>query len=172
MPTHLGLPACGRAEEGREPRRLRPLLPCTSEAVGAGSRPSGRSGLLSEDACPRTPWVLSVGWVPSGGLPGPCPGSARNGVGLRPGVVRAALLQPRAPRRPRLAQFRARAGLGEPPWGAAPSLASCHPGLQQVPAGARTSGPAWGRWARSFWSSLRGSLPFVLVTGEVPGATI
>lgn len=64
------LRAGGRAEEGRGPGRMTPLLPCTSEAVGAGSRPSGRSGLRSEDACPRTPWVLSVWWVPSGGSPG------------------------------------------------------------------------------------------------------
>lgn len=61
MPTHPGLPAGGRAEEGRGQGRMTLLLlPCTPEAVGAGSRPSGRGGLRSEVACtPTTLWVLS-----------------------------------------------------------------------------------------------------------------
>ena len=132
--------ACGRAEEGRGPGRMTLLLPCTPEAVGAGSRPSGRGGFRSEVACPpgRTR-SCQGGACRIGGLPGPLPGSASNGVGLRAGVVRAALQQPR---RPRLAQFRARAGLGEPPWGAAPALTSCHWVFNRFVRAQGPSGPA------------------------------
>lgn len=51
MPTHPRLSAGGRVEKGRGPGRVTRLLPCAPEAVGAGSGPSGRGGLRSEDAC-------------------------------------------------------------------------------------------------------------------------
>lgn len=47
-----------------------------------------------------------------------------------------------APHRPRLAQFRARAGLREPPWGAAPALAFCHPVFNRFVRERGPSGPA------------------------------
>lgn len=66
------LPAGGRAEEGRGPGRLTLLLPCTSEAVGAGSLPSGSSDSAvwtlapSPDALGPVKGVRAERWVSRG----------------------------------------------------------------------------------------------------------